>query len=89
MASFATLKSKIPAQHQADFDKAVSGIAVGSANEAKLTGILTNLIALIEAVAGSINWPCLISVIPMLATFTLAALLAAFAAYEACVNPKP
>ena len=87
--SLQVVRAACPPEHQKLLDEAVVGL---SAEELKQSGgVLANLIALLQSLGLSINWPCLIGCIPqIIAAFSNPALIPAIiVSYLACANPAP
>jgi hypothetical protein len=93
-AATQSLRSAFPTQHQTAFDLAMAQ-APDIASEVQATGIISNLIALIKAMGLTVNFGCIISVIPQILAAIAAgglnplAWLAVIQAYWACSHPTP
>ena len=85
--SISALKAQMPSEHHAALDAAVAGYSADE--QVQIGGGLAALIALLKQFGLTINWGCILAVLPqVIAAFSSPILfLAVIQAYVACSTP--
>ena len=87
--SISALKAQMPSEHHAALDAAVAGYSADE--QVQIGGGLAALIALLKQFGLTINWGCILAVLPQVVpAFSSPALLIALVmAYYSCAHPAP